>query len=54
LGRAFVQTVRHFWPRLNDGLQALPDTRFEPMVDYDARFLCGWGLLLFCRKLVAG
>ena len=51
LGRAFVQTVRHFWPKLNDWLQALPDTRFEPMVDYDARFLCWWGLLLFCCKL---
>jgi hypothetical protein len=51
LGRAFVQTIRHFWPKLNDWLQALPDTRFAPMVDYDARFLAWWGLLLFCCKL---
>lgn len=51
MGRAFVKTVRHFWPGLNSRLQALPDTRFQPMVDYEARFLCWWGLLLFCLKL---
>jgi hypothetical protein len=51
LGRAFVKTVRHFWPKLNDRLKALPDTRFAPMVDYQAPFLCWWGLLLFCCKL---
>ncbi len=51
LGRAFVKTIRHFWPKLNPWLQALPDTRFQPMVDYDVRFLCWWGLLLFCLKL---
>jgi hypothetical protein len=51
LGRAFVRTIRHFWPELNSWLKALPDTRFQPMVDYDARFLCWWGLLLFCLKL---
>jgi hypothetical protein len=32
-------------------LQALPDTRFEPMIDYDVRFLCWWGLSLFTLKL---
>lgn len=50
LGRAFVWTIRHFWPDLNLWLKALPDTRFQPMVEYDARFLCWWGLLLFCCK----
>lgn len=53
LGRAFVQTVRHFWPELNQWLQALPDTRYQPMVVYEARFLCWWGLLLFCLKLAS-
>lgn len=28
-------------------MDQLPDTRFEPMVEYDCRFLCWWGLLLF-------
>ena len=51
LGRAFIKTLRHFWPKLNLWLNALPDTRFEPMVEYHARFLCWWGLLLFCCKL---
>ena len=51
LGRAFVRTVRHFWPELNQWLDALPDTRFEPMITYDVRFLCWWGILLFCLKL---
>jgi len=51
LGRAFVKTVRHFWPELNQWLDALPDTRFEPMITYHVRFLCWWGLLLFCLKL---
>ncbi len=51
IGRVFVRTIRHFWPDLNAWLKALPDTRFQPMVEYDARFLCWWGLLLFCLKL---
>ena len=46
-----IQTIRHFWPDLNRQLDALPDTRFEPMVEYEARFLCWWGWLLFCCKL---
>jgi hypothetical protein len=29
----------------------LPDTRFQEMVIYEARFLLWWGLLLFCFKL---
>src|SRR5688572_17747763 len=51
LGRAFIRTVRHFWPDLNDQLKNLPDSRFRPMVEYEAPFLCWWGLLLFCCKL---
>jgi len=51
VGRVFTRTIRHFWPELNSWLQALPDTRFQPMVKYDVRFLCWWGLLMFCLKL---
>jgi hypothetical protein len=51
LGRAFVKTVRHFWPDLQQQLKSLPDSRFQPMVQYEAGFLCWWGLLLFCCKL---
>jgi len=29
----------------------LPDTRFEPLICYDKKFLFWWGLLLFCCKL---
>jgi hypothetical protein len=51
LGRAFVTTVRHFWPGFNTCLDRLPDTRFLPFVNYDKKFLTWWGLLLFCCKL---
>ena len=51
LGRILAKTIRHFCPKLNTWFQALPDTRFQPMVEYDPRFLCWWGLLLFCLKL---
>jgi len=43
--------VRHFWPGFNGWLQELPDSRFEPFVTYDRKFLLWWGLLLFCCKL---
>jgi hypothetical protein len=48
---AFVRTVRHFWPKLNRWLDAMPDTRFQPLVEYAPCFLYWWGLLLFCCKL---
>lgn len=51
LGRAFVKTVRHFWPGFNARLNQLPDTRFVPFIRYDKKFLSWWGLLLFCFKL---
>ena len=47
LARIFLKTVRHFFPELRGWLDHLPDTRFEPMVQYHRRFLCWWGLLLF-------
>ena len=51
LGAAFVQTVRHFFPGLNEELQALPDSRLQPACVYETRFLAWWGLLLFILKL---
>ena len=47
LARTFLKTVRHFFPELPGWLDQLPDTRFQPMVEYHRRFLCWWGLLLF-------
>jgi hypothetical protein len=29
----------------------LPDTRFEPFVIYEGRFLVWWGLMMFCCRL---
>ena len=51
LGEAFVKTIHHFWPGLSRQLDALPDTRYEPFVEYDRKFLTWWGLLLFSFKL---
>jgi hypothetical protein len=51
LGAAFVQTVRHFFPRLNDWLQELPDSRVQDLCQYETRFLAWWGLLLFVLQL---
>ncbi len=51
LSQAFHRTVRHFWPEFGPWLDALPDTRCAPCVEYATRFLVWWGLLLFCCKL---
>jgi hypothetical protein len=53
LGEAFVRTVQHFWPELNDWLDQVPDSRFQPFVIYDKRFLVWWGLLLYLLQLSA-
>jgi hypothetical protein len=53
LGDAFVRTVRHFWPDLNDWLDCVPDSRFQPYVTYDKRFLVWWGLSLYLFQLGA-
>jgi hypothetical protein len=47
----FVQTVRHFFPSLNDWLQALPDSRSQPLCVYPTRFLAWWGILLYVLQL---
>jgi hypothetical protein len=49
--RAFVQTVRHFFPDLNDWFQSLPDTRDPDAITYETRFLVWWGMLLFLLQL---
>ncbi len=51
VANAFVQTVRHFFPELNDWLQALPDTRDRDAITYETRFLAWIGLLLFVLQL---
>jgi len=43
--------VQHFWPEFGAWLDALPDTRYQPYVEYSARFLLWWGLSLFLCKL---
>jgi hypothetical protein len=47
LGPALAQTVRHFFPQLNDWLQALPDTRQAEACTYETRFLAWWGIGLY-------
>jgi hypothetical protein len=51
VAKAFVQTVRHFFPELNDWFQALPDTRAAELISYETRFLVWWGVLLFVLQL---
>ncbi len=50
-GRALVQTVRHFFPQLNDWLDRLPDTRVQEACTYSRRFLAWWGLALYLFQL---
>jgi hypothetical protein len=51
VGRLLVQTVRHFFPKLNDWLQGLPDTRDRDLLIYETRFLAWWGILLYLLQL---
>jgi len=48
---AFVQTVHHFFPQLNDWLDDLPDTRDPDLILYETRFLAWWGLWLYLAQL---
>lgn len=50
-GAILVQTLRHFWPELNDWIDKIDDPRFEPFITYDKRFLMYWGFCLFLFKL---
>ncbi len=51
IGALLVRTIRHFFPDLNDWMDAIPDPRFLPFVVYHKRFLLWWGLSLFLFKL---
>jgi hypothetical protein len=51
LGQAFVRTVRHFFPQLNDWLQALPDSRDPDACTYETRCLAWWCLVLYLLQL---
>lgn len=46
-----MQTVRHFFPRLNQWLDGLPDTRVQEACTYSRRFLGWWGLWLYLAQL---
>jgi hypothetical protein len=48
-----VRTIRHHWPELNGWLDEIPDSRFQPYVTYDKRFLLWWGLSLYVFQLAA-
>jgi hypothetical protein len=48
-----VRTIRHHWPELNDWLGQIPDSRFQPFITYDKRFLVWWGLALYVFQLAA-
>ena len=50
-GQALVQTVRHFFPDLNDWLGRLPDSRAPELCTYQTRFLAWWGICLYLLQL---
>ena len=51
LGTLFVRTLRHFFPQLNAWLDEVPDTRFQPFVEYHRRFLLWLAMLVFALRL---
>ncbi len=46
-----MRTIRHFWPELNDWFNRVRDSRFEPFVISDRRFLLWWGVSLYLFQL---
>jgi hypothetical protein len=46
-----VQSVRHFFPQLNQWLARLPDSRDQDAIIYSRRFLAWWGLSLYLLQL---
>ncbi len=50
-GQALVQTVRHFFPQLNQWLQGLPDSRAPELCTYRTEFLAWWGIWLYLPQL---
>jgi hypothetical protein len=53
VGRAMVQTVRHFFPEFNRWLDRLPDSRDQDTIVYPRRFLAWWGIQLYLLQLGA-
>ena len=51
VGRALVQTVRHFFPDFPTWLDHLPDSRVQEDCTYSRRFLAWWGLALYLLQL---
>jgi hypothetical protein len=51
LGTAFRETLRHYFPQLNDWLDQLPDRRDQEAIIYPRRFLAWWGVSLFLFQL---
>jgi hypothetical protein len=51
IGPVLVQTIRHLFPHFNDWLDEFPDPRVAERLEYDKRFLIGYGLMLFVCKL---
>jgi hypothetical protein len=51
VGRALVQTTRHFFPQLNAWLDQLPDTRVPDACTYATRLLAWWGIGLYLFQL---
>jgi hypothetical protein len=51
LGEVLVQTIRHFFPDLNDWLDHLPDSRDQDAILYERRFLAWWGISLYLFQL---
>ena len=45
-----MRTLRHFFPQLNEWLDEVPDTRFQPFVEYHRRFLLWLALLVFAFR----
>lgn len=46
-----AQTIRHFFPELNDWIDEIHDARYLPFVKYSKRFMIWYGLTLFLLKL---
>jgi hypothetical protein len=51
VGRALVQTVRHFFPEFNNWLDRFGDSRVPEACVYSRRFLAWWGLALYLLQL---
>jgi hypothetical protein len=51
VGRALVQTTRHFFPELRTWLDRLPDSRVQQDCTYERRFLAWWGIALYLFQL---